>query len=171
MAGETTETHPAGEHLVAELLWVHKLLRADIATLHGIAADITTGASGTDVTTALGELRARSPLWGLRINCLRYCRFVHAHHGAEDAMLFPRLRATNPALGPTVDRLEADHRKVSDLLDRVEELANGLETGTDEHRPELVTALAELSTHLLAHLDFEEESITPTLRRWQTGLW
>ncbi|HEY3752568.1 MAG TPA: hemerythrin domain-containing protein [Pseudonocardiaceae bacterium] len=166
----TAET--AGDHLVSELLWVHKLLRADLATLRTIAADIAAGAPGAHVTTALTELRASSPLWGLRINCLRYCRFVHMHHGAEDAMLFPRLRATNPALGPTVDRLEADHRKVSDLLDRVEELADELETGADPgHRAELVTALGELSTHLLAHLDFEEESITPTLRRWTTGLW
>jgi iron-sulfur cluster repair protein YtfE (RIC family) len=161
----------AGDHLVSELLWVHKVLRADLDTLRTIATDIAAGAAATTVTAAIGELRTRSPLWGLQVNCLRYCRFVHAHHGAEDALLFPRLRASNPALGPTVDRLEADHRKVSDLLDRVEALANELETGDDAHRSELVTALNELSTHLLAHLDFEEESITPTLRRWTTGLW
>jgi hypothetical protein len=164
------ETHPAGEHLVSQLLWVHKLLRADLSTLRTIASDVAAGAEGAEVTTALGELRTRSPLWGLRINCLRYCRLVHGHHGAEDALLFPELRRTNPALGPTVDRLEADHRKVSDLLDRVEELANELETD-DAQRPALVTALDELSTHLLVHLDFEEESITPTLRQWTTGLW
>jgi hypothetical protein len=58
-------------------------------------------------------------LWRLKVSCLRYCSHVHAHHGAEDVLLFPALRAADPTIGPVVDRLEADHVRVSDLLDVV----------------------------------------------------
>ena len=53
-------------------------------------------------------------------DCLRYCSHVHAHHGAEDALLFPVLRAADPSIGSVVDRLEADHARVSHLLHVVE---------------------------------------------------
>jgi hemerythrin superfamily protein len=170
MFGDMT-SHPAGEHMVEELLWVHSVLRRDLNTVRRIASEV---ASGGRAGTAIRTLQTRSPLWQLRINCLTYCRFVHGHHGAEDVMLFPRLRSSNPALGPTVDRLEADHKMVSGLLDRVEELSSHLETAADQHegtRRELVAALEELATTLLAHLDLEEKSITPTMRTWTRGLW
>jgi Hemerythrin HHE cation binding domain len=173
MTPETT--HPAGEHLVEELLWVHSVLRRDLNTVRRIAAEVAGGSPGEEVGAAIRTLQTRSPLWQLRINCLTYCRFVHGHHGAEDAMLFPRLRASNPALGPVVDKLEADHRVVSGQLDRVEELSSRLETpAEDQHkdtRADLVTALETLAATLLTHLDLEEKSITPTLRTWTRGLW
>lgn len=108
-------------------------------------------------------------LWKLRVNCLYYCRFVHAHHHGEDVALFPALRRTNPALGPVVERLVADHRKVSGLLDQIEASANalGAQDGTTP-RARLVQALNDLSTDLLAHLAFEEEAIGPTLLEWET---
>jgi hemerythrin superfamily protein len=175
MTSETTEPHPFGERMVEELLWVHSVLRKDLRTIRVIAGGVGEGLPGEDVSAALRALRTRSPLWQLRFNCLRYCRFVHGHHGAEDVLLFPTLRSTNPALGPTVDRLESDHRQVSGQLDRVSELADRLETGDEEQtaatRQELVPALDELATTLLAHLDFEEKSITPTMRTWSSGLW
>jgi hypothetical protein len=166
-------THPAGEHMVEELLWVHSMLRRDLNTVRRIAGEVAAGSPGAQIGTAIRALQTRGPLWQLRINCLTYCRFVHGHHGAEDVLLFPMLRSTNPALGPTVDRLEADHRVVSGLLDRVEELSGHLEAEAvdEDTRRDLVTALEELATTLLAHLDLEEKSITPTMRTWTRGLW
>jgi hemerythrin-like domain-containing protein len=104
-------------------------------------------------------------LFQLRANCLGYCQIVHSHHGHEDALLFPAVRRTAPHLSATVDRLEADHRVVSALLDRVEELADGLDD--QPNRQDLVLALTRLSTDLLEHLAFEEESIGPVLNSWE----
>jgi len=100
-------------------------------------------------------------------HCLRYCRFVHSHHHAESAMLFPALRRADPALNPVVDRLEAEHRAVSGRLDEVEAAAQAL-AGHDEAslRERLATALQELSTDLLEHLQYEEDHISDTLRTW-----
>ena len=83
----------------------------------------------------------------------------------ENVALFPDLRRTNPALGPVVDRLVADHRKVSDLLDQIEASAKapGVQDATAP-RARLVQALNDL----LEHLAFEEEAIGPTLLKWET---
>jgi Hemerythrin HHE cation binding domain len=83
VSSDTGQAFPAEEGLVGELKWVHAMIRQDLRTVRRLAAEVTAG-----------------PLWQLKVNCLRYCRFVHMHHHAESAFLFPRLRRSNPALGP-----------------------------------------------------------------------
>ena len=100
----------------------------------------------------------------LQLNCLSYCRFVHGHHGLEDAAMLPRMRAANPAIGPVVDRLEADHRRVSVLLDRVQAAAARLGSA-DDARQDVVNELGTLRTHLLEHLTYEEDSLAETMSR------
>ncbi len=83
-------------------------------------------------------------------------------------MVFPALRRSNPALGPVVDKLESDHRRVSDYLDEVEAAADSLvDQDTADGRQRVADALNVLAEHLLAHLDYEEEAISPTLRAWE----
>ena len=79
-------------------------------------------------------------------------------------MLFPALRDADPAIGPVVDRLEADHRRVSDLLDAVEAAAARLTAAEADARADVVLALDELHGHLLEHLDYEELRAGPVLR-------
>ena len=155
-----------GRALFEELLWVHSIIRRDLATVEQLAADVGEGLPGEAVQDALGELKTGGPLWELKVNCLRYCRHVHAHHGAEDALLFPTLRTADPSIGPVVDRLEADHLRVSDLLDAVEAAARALtETDGGDARQRVIDGLQELHVHLLEHLDYEEGHAGPTIRR------
>jgi len=106
-------------------------------------------------------------LWRLRVDCLYYCRFVHSHHNAEDRAFFPELRQTNPAINSVLDRLQADHRRVSDDLDAVEAAAKAL---TDDESPPARRAAADslqaLGENLLAHLDYEERSLEGTVLRF-----
>jgi Hemerythrin HHE cation binding domain len=155
-----------GRALFQELLWVHRAIRRDLETVRRLASEVVVGLPADRLNAELEELEANGPLWQLKINCLRYCRFVHLHHGAEDALLFPRLRETNPEIGPVVDRLEDEHRRVSDQLDEVEaaaaELTNG---GREAARRRVADGLNVLAEDLLAHLEFEEREAGPTLRR------
>ncbi|MGW4465746.1 hemerythrin domain-containing protein [Micromonospora sp. NPDC004704] len=157
-----------GEHLVEELRWIHGVLRRDLNQLRKLADQIGRGAAPDRVRSTVRSLQTRGPLWQLRTNCLSYCRLVHSHHGNEDVRLFPALRRSNPALVPAVKRLEADHRRISDLLDQVEALADLLR-GDDrpETRKRLIAALEAVGTELLAHLDLEEKTVIPTLRQWR----
>ena len=157
--------NPRGEAMVAELKWVHDMIRRDLRTVRQLAADVASGLPASQIRAGVRSLAASGPLWQLKINCLQYCRFVHSHHHAESIMLFPRLRRANPALSPVVDKLEADHLSISGLLDEVGEAAQKLSSGEDPAvRERLIQALQKLSTDLLAHLRYEEENISDTLR-------
>jgi hypothetical protein len=155
-----------GRAIFEELLWVHSIIRRDLETVEKLAADVNEGLPGDAVQEALGELKTNGPLWRLKVNCLRYCSHVHAHHGAEDVLLFPALRAADPSIGPVVDRLEADHSRVSDLLDVVEAAARALtESDAGVARRRVIDGLHDLHVHLLEHLDYEERRAGPAMRR------
>jgi hypothetical protein len=162
---ETQQPNPRGEAMVAELEWVHDMIRRDLRTVRQMAADVAAGLSAGQVQAGLKSLAAGGPLWQLKINCLQYCRFVHSHHHAESVMLFPALRRANPELGPVIDKLEADHARVSDLLDDVQAAAEELAAREDPAtRRRLTLALQILSDELLAHLAYEEDNVSDTLR-------
>jgi hypothetical protein len=163
--GESLETEQ-GRALFQELLWVHSAVRRDLETVRRLAAEVLDGLSPEHLNAELKELESNGPLWQLKVNCLRYCRFVHLHHRAEDVLLFPRLREADPDIGPVVDRLEHEHRRVSDDLDEVEAAAAELTNGQSEGaRRRVADGLNVLAANLLAHLDFEEREAGPTLRR------
>lgn len=121
------------------------------------------GLPAEEARERLEDLKTAGPLWQLKVNCLRYCRFVHMHHNAEDALFFPTLRAVNSDLAPVIDKLEDDHRLVSELLDSVESAAAALD---DEQRSRqlLSERLDALAEELIAHLDYEELNAGPTIR-------
>ena len=155
-----------GRALFDELLWIHSMIRRDLATVERLAADVMTTLSPAEVQRELKELKTSGRLWQLKVNCLRYCHFVHSHHNLEDSVFFPILRQANPAITPVVDKLEADHRRVSDLLDAVETASAELtSSASDVARKRVAETLNELGRHLLEHLDYEELNAGPTIRR------
>jgi hypothetical protein len=163
------EPTPQGEALFQDLLWVHSLVRHDLNVVRELAASVEQGLPAGDLRAELKALETSGPLWHLRVNCLQYCRFVHHHHRLEDIALFPAIRRQNPELGSVVDRLQADHRRVAEILDGIETAAAALEGDDTPQARERVTAgLEELAEHLLSHLDFEEESVGPALRAWSS---
>jgi hypothetical protein len=148
------------------LLGVHSHVRGDLERVERLAAQTLDGLPANELRQGLGEIKRDGMLWRLRIDCLRYCRFVHSHHNAEDLGFFPGLRETNPDLGSVIDRLQADHRRVSDDLDAVGSAANAL--ADDEGQPArqaVADKLRALGEHLLAHLDYEEASLEATVLR------
>jgi iron-sulfur cluster repair protein YtfE (RIC family) len=159
---------PFGVLMHRQLKLIHQMLRADLAECRELAGEVAAGAPAAEIAERIGALQTRSPIWTLQVNCLYHCRVVHAHHGLEDADMFPALRRSNPALSTVLDKLESDHRVISGLLDEVEESAKLLDdTAANPARQRLVAALARLEVDLLAHLAFEEESVASTMRRWE----
>ena len=154
--------------MFSELLWVHGRIRRDLETVRGLVDGVLGDMPAEQVRGEVAALKTDSSLWKLRMNCLHYCRFVHAHHNTEDAMLFPAIRREDEGLNPVVDRLESDHRRVSDLLDEVEDAVQGPLEGERIARERLAAGLSELADHLIEHLDFEEASIGPTLSGWES---
>ena len=155
-----------GQAMFRELLYIHGAIRHDLQVVERLAGEVRDGLPPGQVRAEIKNLKTNGLLWQLKVNCLRYCRFVHLHHRMEDVAFFPSLRAANPAIAPVVDKLEADHRAVSDLLDEVEAAAAALgEDDCEASRRHVADALQTLARSLLEHLDFEERSAGPTIRR------
>jgi uncharacterized membrane protein YccC len=164
---ERGRPNPRGEAMAAELKWVHDMIRHDLGVIRQMAADAEAGQPAGAIRGAIQSLASGSVVWQLKVSCLQHCRFVHSHHTHESMLLFPALRQSNPALNAVVDKLEADHTHISDLLDEVEAASDQLgQAGEPAVRERLATALRTLSDDLLAHLQYEEEHISGTLRTW-----
>lgn len=157
------------EGMYRELLYVHSHLRQDLATVRRLADEARDGLSPETILAEIRTLQTNSPLWRPKFGCVRYCRFVHAHHTIEDVALFPMIRDQDPSLGGVVDRLEADHLVVHHITDRIAAVADRVPTdASGVSRFELVAALTELEEHLLGHLTFEEASLGPLLSTWRS---
>jgi hypothetical protein len=171
-AGSGAGTSGDENALFDELRWVHAMIRRDLQSCRTLAEAVAAGERPEAVRSGIESMTTRGVLFQLRIGCLRHCQLVHSHHGGEDAHLFPAVRAGDPELTTIVDRLQSEHREISDLLDAVENAANGLGLDEPTDRDRLVTALATMADSLLRHLAFEESVLQTALRGWTfEDLW
>jgi Hemerythrin HHE cation binding domain len=148
------------------LLAIHRLIRRDLAAVERLAAAVLDGLPTMELHEALATMKSDGTVWQLQLSCLRHCEFVHLHHRMEDVDFFAELEETNPAIRPVVERLKAEHRAVSDLLDAVEAAAQALSADhSHDARRAVADALEALRRHLLAHLEYEELNLASTARR------
>lgn len=90
--------------------------------------------------------------------------FLHAHHSAEDAGLWPLVRRRNPAAAELLDSMEADHARIAPAVDVVAAAAREYTNTTgDSARVALVEALNGLLEVLVPHLDREVAEAMPVV--------
>jgi hemerythrin-like domain-containing protein len=160
---QQTPPNPEGAAMIARFALVHGVIRRDLALVRELADEVAT-APPQIIQDRVAWLTARSLIWSLQANCHHYCSFVRGHHLHEDHELFLRLRQVNPALNPAIQRLKREHGIVAKLLERIEQHARAI-TEQPSARRTLSAELAELADYLLAHPDWEEDTIFPTIRR------
>lgn len=99
--------------------------------------------------------------------------FLHAHHTGEDAGLWPAVRAKNPAAGPLLDSLEADHRRIEPAAEALRAAGQRYAASTDDAaRAALVAAIDGLGPVLFPHLDREVAEAMPVVSQTLTaGEW
>ncbi|MEV0014417.1 hemerythrin domain-containing protein [Streptomyces tendae] len=85
-------------------------------------------------------------------------RLLHAHHGAEDALLWPKLEQRAPEdTGTLLTMMRDDHEEIDKRLNAVTSAAAAWRTAADAKcRQELLLALHELLPALDRHLTAEE---------------
>jgi iron-sulfur cluster repair protein YtfE (RIC family) len=136
---------PADTHMMTI---VHQALRRDLER----------------ATTALGAIPP--PADRQRVAIARHLAwvmaFLRAHHASEDEGLYPIVRERRPDVAHLLDRMDDDHQDVARLVDAVEAAASAYGGSDDPSaRIRLGSALAELQTVLLPHLQREEEQVMP----------
>ena len=157
---------PAGRAASAELVAVHDMLRAELATVRDLIAAVQQGAiDAARARSELNQMTMRQNNWTMGAYCQSYCRIVTQHHSLEDAAVFPYLRARDNGLGPVLDRLQEEHRVIHGVLDTVDRaLVNYI--GQSGDTSELADAADLLTDTLLSHLAYEERELIDPLARY-----
>lgn len=157
----TAAQRASGQHLVD----VHDHLRQELEQLRDLIEQVAAGAVDLgDARSMINTMTMRQNAWTLGTYCESYCRVVTTHHTIEDVNLFPRLRAADPRLVPVVDRLEAEHHVIAEVLERVDAALVAMVS-----HPEGITAVRQavelLNDTLLSHLAYEERELVEPLGR------
>ncbi len=157
----TDHEKAAGQHLVD----VHDMLRGELDQVRSLVDQVASGR--VDAGTArshVNEMTMRQNAWTLGAYCQSYCRVVTGHHSLEDQAMLPHLRRADPRLAPVVDRLEAEHRVIHDVLEGVDAaLVEMVRDGGDVTG--LRAAVDLLTDTLLSHLSYEERELVEPLAR------
>jgi hemerythrin-like domain-containing protein len=161
----TAREQATSRHLVE----VHDHLRQELAQIRDLVDQVATGATGIAAARSrLNEMTMRQNNWTLGTYCESYCRVVATHHTIEDQSVFPHLRRQDPRLGPVLDRLEAEHHLIHDVLEGVDQALIALVSraeGADDGLTDLRAAVDQLTDTLLSHLSYEERELIEPLAR------
>jgi hypothetical protein len=157
---------PAGRAASAELVAVHDMLRAELATVRDLIVQVQKGAiDAARARSELNQMTMRQNNWTMGAYCQSYCRIVTQHHSLEDVAVFPYLRARDNGLSPVLDRLQEEHRVIHGVLDTVDRaLVNYISQSGDTS--ELADAADLLTDTLLSHLAYEERELIDPLARY-----
>lgn len=158
-----------------DLVAIHDHLRSELVQIQAAVAQVAQG--DLDPATArslIAAMTLRQNHWTLGSFCASYCRIVTIHHAVEDAHMFPALARSDASLGDVLQRLEAEHVVIADVLDRFDRALVALvrEPGNDRAAAESAAGTEpisrlcdELSDLLLSHLAYEEDELADGLRR------
>src|SRR5215472_11486329 len=152
-----------GRAIAGHLVGIHDHLRAELARIRDLIAQVRDGASAAWARSAINQMTLQSS-WTLGAYCASYCRIVTGHHTLEDQAVFPQLRAREAGLAPVLDRLADEHKTIHKVLEDVD-------AALVEHlrNPGSFDALQEttdiLTDVLLSHLAYEEAQLVEPLAR------
>ena len=90
------------------------------------------------------------------------------HHTKEDALLFPRIRARCPEMGPVLDRLGADHERGEAAIRDLGHTLMAYEMMGEPRREAFEQALERYIEAYLSHMSTEETQIMPAARQHLT---
>ncbi len=164
----TPRQQAEGQHLID----VHDHLRGELDQVYDLIDQVAAGT--LDAGTArshINEMTVRQNNWTLGTYCESYCRVVTVHHTIEDQSMFPYLRRRDPRLAPVIDRLQAEHRVIHDVLDGVDRalVAFVAAGGGAGALAGLREAADLLSDSLRSHLSYEERELVEPIARLGFG--
>jgi len=156
----------AGRSNARELVAVHDHLRAELAQLRDMIAQVAAGSLDPGAArTEISKLTMRQNQWTVGAYCESYCRLVGLHHTIEDTSLFTGLRRLDGRLAPVTVRLSEEHHVIAGLLSRVDAALVALVTDPVRGMPAVGAAVDLLTDALLSHLSYEEQQLLEPLAR------
>lgn len=158
----TRHGRAVGQHLAQ----VHDHLRSELSQIRELLRQVKQGSLDIGrAREAISEMTMRQNNWTLGAYCASYCAIVAGHHALEDEAVFPHLRRADPGLAPVIDRLEAEHVIIHEVMQDVDLALVKLVTNPGDFS-DIDAAVDLLTQTLLSHLLYEEREITEPLSRF-----
>jgi hemerythrin-like domain-containing protein len=146
----------------------------EMALVHGAFRRELTSAPSLIHNVEAGDTQRSSTVGG---HVAFMAEALHHHHAAEDAVIWPKLRARAATSEVDVTRMEDTHREIADYIERVRTVATSWSACADPRvADQLVPTLEEFGARLDEHLADEERNVVPlindhlTLREWRQFL-
>jgi len=130
----------------------------DMYAVHGVFRD-TLGAAPTLVgDVAPGDAERVALIANYYENILS---FLEAHHDGEEHLVFPLLRERCAGDDALIDHMDAQHQEALALLQEARAALTAWPGGDAAAQQATQERLDELGSHLVGHLDEEEEKVLP----------
>ena len=152
----------AGRHLVE----VHDHYRQEMAQVRAVLAQVREGSKDVgSARDAVQQMAVRANDWTLGGYCQAQCHSLTQHHTMESDGIFPHLVRSQPDLAPVVERLNAEHLVIHELLDRVDRALVRLVQEPGQYDP-IIEALDLLADTITSHFAYEESQLIAPLTRF-----
>ncbi|MFD1696945.1 hemerythrin domain-containing protein [Roseibium aestuarii] len=160
--GATEQDRAAGRQLAA----IHAAYLAELDALEGLLSAVERGdASAGAVSAAVDSLTLERNYRQFGTLCGRQCYVLTMHHTIEERHMFPAISArAAPGLLAVIERLQAEHVVVHQLLERLSEasLALGAQAGPAEFAATRDTFRALLKV-VRSHFRYEETELAEAI--------
>ena len=142
---------------------VYQTDTSDMLIPHGLFRSALTAAPDLVRNLRPGDIERCGAVSSYTDNVLR---FLDAHHGGEDELLWPVLQARCPLDAGLIARMEGQHETIHELRNRIDPLLRSWsETADPETGARLAGALESLRRELEVHFGEEEAEILPLASR------
>lgn len=148
-----------GHHLVD----VHDHYRGELWELRDMLERVAQGAvTAGQARSQLNALALRANNWAFGGLCQRQCVALVEHHLSEDGTIFPHLRRRQRSLQPVLDRLDAEHHAIGEVLEDIDAALVHLAQNPAELNP-ITEAVDLLTDTMLSHFAYEERELIAPL--------
>lgn len=154
---------PTQQAVARHLVEVHDHLRRELEAVRGVVDQVLAGqVDARQARSELVKMSLRQNDWAMGAYCASYCRLVTTHHTIEGQSLFPHLVHAEPRLAPVVERLQAEHAVIHDIIESVDRaLVTFIRAPAQSDQ--LRTTVDLLTDTLLSHLSYEESELLEPL--------
>ncbi|MEO6886071.1 MAG: hemerythrin domain-containing protein [Jatrophihabitantaceae bacterium] len=151
-----------GRHLVE----VHDHYRGELRELHGLLERVAQGViTAGQARGELNEFALRANNWAFGGLCQRQCVAFVEHHLSESGSVFPYLGRRQRSLQGVLDRLEAEHHVIGEVLEGVDAALVHLARNPTELDP-ITEAVDLLTDTMLSHFAYEERELIAPLAQY-----
>jgi Hemerythrin HHE cation binding domain len=120
--------------------------------------------SAEELLTTITSMQMVSNMRQFGNLCGATCEMLTGHHSIEDHYLFPRLKGFSDGLNKVVERLQAEHLVIHDLLVNLESAAIALiNAPASANAKSLRAAFAQLEGFVKSHFGYEQTELEEAL--------